>query len=75
MQACGIQAAGVYLSRHSGAPLFDHTRKAGAGPDGWLPHGAVPPGARFDPISPLVDPEGASGTGGWDGGGCGTLWQ
>ena len=39
-----------------------------AGPDGWLPHGAVPPGARFDPISPLVDPDGASGVGGGVGG-------
>eukprot|EP00964_Phaeocystis_antarctica_P035806 scaffold20470_cov63-Phaeocystis_antarctica.AAC.2 len=35
-----------------------------AGPDAWLPHGAVPPGARFDPISPLVDPDGISGMGG-----------
>lgn len=24
------------------------------GGDGWLPHGAVPPGARFDPIGPAV---------------------
>ena len=38
-----------------------------AGPDAWLPHGAVPPGARFDPISPLVDPDGASGMGGMGG--------
>jgi len=32
--------------------------------DGFLPHGAVPPGARYDPISPLIDPDGMSGRGG-----------
>ena len=33
------------------------------------PPGAVPPGARFDPISPLVDPDGLSGgPGGYYGG-------
>lgn len=26
------------------------------GGDGWLPQGAVPPGARFDPIGPAVRP-------------------
>ncbi|KAL1518401.1 hypothetical protein AB1Y20_002696 [Prymnesium parvum] len=31
---------------------------------GFHPHGAVPPGARYDPISPLIDPDGQSGFGG-----------
>jgi proteasome inhibitor subunit 1 (PI31) len=26
------------------------------GGDGWLPQGAVPPGARFDPVGPGVRP-------------------
>merc|ERR550537_996125 len=36
-----------------------------------LPRGAVPPGARFDPISPLVDQDGISGAG--MGGGMGGM--
>jgi len=31
---------------------------------GVHPPGAVPPGARYDPISPLIDPDGQSGFGG-----------
>ena len=31
------------------------------GPGGMLPPGGVPPGARFDPISPLIDQDGMSG--------------
>ena len=42
-----------------------------AGPEGLLPPGAVPPGARFDPISPLVDPDGMRGIGGGGVGGGG----
>jgi hypothetical protein len=33
----------------------------GGGPDGMLPAGGVPPGARFDPISPLIDQDGMHG--------------
>jgi len=32
--------------------------------DGPLPYGSVPPGARFDPISPLIDQDGMHGVGG-----------
>ena len=42
-----------------------------AGPGGFLPPGAVPPGARHDLISPLLDPDGMSGMGGGLGGGMG----
>ncbi|KAK4698541.1 hypothetical protein P7C70_g7731, partial [Phenoliferia sp. Uapishka_3] len=40
------------------------------GGDGWLPQGAVPPGARFDPIGPANGPPqpGGVGIGGFGGG-------
>ncbi|KAJ3373130.1 hypothetical protein GGF31_001118 [Allomyces arbusculus] len=47
-----------------GHPLFAGPSGSGGGPwggDRFLPPGAVPPGARFDPIGPQVPPGGGPG--------------
>lgn len=55
--------AGLIPPLHNPRPLPD-------GPPGFFgggyfhPPGSVPPGARYDPISPLIDPDGMSGQGG-----------